>query len=75
MACMRRVVATILWFYVGWYAGNMVAELIGVTPYLGPVVGVALALVALGDPRRFRTATKASEQTSAPIAEGQVEPS
>ncbi len=47
----KRLVATFLWFYAGWYAGAMVAWLLGVSPLLGPIIGTAAAALFAGDPR------------------------
>jgi hypothetical protein len=49
----KRVLAAFLWFYTGWYAGAMLAELIGVSALLGPIIGVAAAALVVGDPRRI----------------------
>ena len=49
----KRVLATLLWFYAGWYAGAMLAEFIGVSPLLGPLIGAAAAGLIAGDPRRI----------------------
>ena len=57
----KRVLAALLWFYTGWYAGAILAEFLGVSPVLGPLLGVAAAGLIAGDPRRIiwkaRTAT------------------
>ena len=49
----KRVFAAILWFYTGWYAGAMIATLVGISPLIGPVLGVAAASLFVGDPRRI----------------------
>lgn len=49
----KRVLATFLWFYVGWYGGAMLAEFLGVSPLLGPIIGAAAAALFVGDPRRI----------------------
>jgi hypothetical protein len=49
----KRVLAAMLWFYTGWYAGAMLAELLGVGPALGPIIGAAAAGLIVGDPRRI----------------------
>ena len=57
----KRVLATLLWFYAGWYAGAMTAALFGISPALGPIFAVAAAAIIGGDPRgiiwRRRTRT------------------
>src|SRR5690242_10889706 len=47
----KRVIATLLWFYAGWYAGAMTAALFGISPALGPIFAVAAAAIIGGDPR------------------------
>jgi hypothetical protein len=49
----RRIFATFIWFYVGWYGGAILAEYLGVSPLLGPIIGTAAAALFAGDPRRI----------------------
>jgi hypothetical protein len=49
----KRLLAAFLWFYAGWYAGAILADLVGVSPFLGPLVGAATAFLIVGDPRRI----------------------
>ena len=49
----KRVLAALLWFYTGWYAGAILAEFLGVSPVLGPLLGAAAAGLIAGDPRRL----------------------
>ncbi len=49
----KRAVATVLWFYSGWYAGAMVAHLLGVSAALGPIFGTAAAAIIAVDPRNL----------------------
>ena len=49
----KRVLAAFLWFYTGWYAGARIAEMFGVSPLLGPIIGVAAAGLVVLDPRRI----------------------
>jgi hypothetical protein len=49
----KRIFATFLWFYVGWYGGAMLAEFLGVSPVLGPIIGATAAALFVGDPRRI----------------------
>ena len=49
----KRILAAFLWFYTGWYAGAMLAELLSVSPVLGPIIGAAAAGLIVGDPRRM----------------------
>ncbi len=48
----KRVAATLLWFYSMWYAGAMIASLVGLSPALGPILATAAAAIVGGDPRR-----------------------
>jgi hypothetical protein len=52
-AMTKRVIAAMLWFYAGWYAGALLAEFLGVSPLLGPLIGAAAAGLIAGDPRRI----------------------
>jgi hypothetical protein len=47
----KRVASAALWFYTGWYAGAMIAQMLGVSVALGPILGVAAAAIIAGDPR------------------------
>jgi hypothetical protein len=47
----KRILSAVLWFYTGWYAGSMLAFYLGVSPALGPILGVAAAGIIAGDPR------------------------
>jgi hypothetical protein len=49
----KRALATVLWFYAGWYTGAMIASLAGLSPALGPILAVAAAGIIAGDPRRL----------------------
>lgn len=49
----KRVLAAFLWFYAGWYAGAILADVLGVSPVLGPLIGAASAALIVGDPRRI----------------------
>ena len=49
----KRVAAAFLWFYTGWYAGAFLAEIFGVSPVIGPIMGAAAAGLLVGDPLRI----------------------
>ena len=49
----KRVLAAFLWFYTGWYAGALFADVVGISPLLGPIIGAAAAGLMVGDPRRI----------------------
>ena len=50
---LKRVLAALLWFYAGWYGGNILADLMGVSLLVGPVIGAAAAALVAGDPRHI----------------------
>jgi len=64
----KRILAAFLWFYTGWYAGAMLAELLSLSPALGPILGAAAAGLIVGDPRRMIWTARASRSASAPAA-------
>jgi len=47
----KRALAAVLWFYSMWYAGAMIAQVVGLSPALGPILGTAAAAIIAGDPR------------------------
>ena len=49
----KRILAAFLWFYAGWYGGALLADFIGVSPLLGPVIGAVTAALIVGDPRHL----------------------
>ena len=49
----KRAAAAILWFYAGWYAGASIAFVAGLSPVLGPILGIAAAAIVGVDPRRM----------------------
>ena len=49
----KRALATGLWFFAGWYAGNVIAYALGVSELLGPIVGTAAAVLVATDPRHL----------------------
>jgi hypothetical protein len=64
----KRILAAFLWFYTGWYAGAMLAEILSVSPALGPILGAAAAGLIVGDPRRMIWKTRAASSASAQAA-------
>ena len=64
----KRVLAAILWFYTGWYAGAMIADVFGISAMLGPIIGVAAAGLVVLDPRRIIWTARTAE-TPAPSLE------
>jgi hypothetical protein len=48
----KRILAGVLWLFAGWYIGNILAFYFGISDLLGPILGVAAALVIAGDPLR-----------------------
>ena len=49
---MKRLVATSLWFTVGWFVGSVSAFVMGVGPALGPILAIAAAGIVFVDPRQ-----------------------
>jgi hypothetical protein len=50
-AMRKRVFASLLWLYAGWYAGSTLAWAFGVGASFGPILGVALGTLVFVDPR------------------------
>lgn len=48
---MKRTVATILWLFSAWYAGSTLSAFMGVPDLLGPIFGIATAMIVGLDPR------------------------
>lgn len=61
----KRVAAAFLWFYAGWYAGALLAEFLGVSPLIGPVIGTVAAGMLAGDPLRIIWTPKHAAQDPA----------
>ena len=70
----KRVLAAMLWFYTGWYAGALLAEAFGVSPFLGPLIGAAAAGLIAGDPRRIIWTSRATAPATAAAPEALPEP-
>jgi hypothetical protein len=70
----KRILAMFLWFYTGWYAGALIADFIGVTPMLGPIVGAAAAALIAGDPRRIIWTVRAATPATSASPEATPEP-
>lgn len=68
----KRVLATALWFYAGWFAGAFVAFMAGVSPVLGPMVGLAAAGLIGGDPFHVIW-TRPATQNGAPVGTSPVQ--
>jgi hypothetical protein len=64
----KRILAAFLWFYTGWYAGAMLAEILSVSPALGPIIGAAAAGLIVGDPRGMIWTRRTVDSTSTPTA-------
>jgi hypothetical protein len=60
---LKRVLAAFLWFYAGWYGGNILADFLGVSLMLGPIIGAAAAALVAGDPRRIIWTAQAMSKT------------
>jgi hypothetical protein len=73
----KRVLAVFLWFYAGWYAGAILADFLGVSAVLGPVIGAAAAAIVVGDPRGLiwkRHATPSTSTAPEPKATAEIAP-
>jgi hypothetical protein len=46
----RRILAAMLWYYVGWYAMSWITQATALPDALGPIVGLALAVAVASDP-------------------------
>lgn len=64
----KRILATFLWFYAGWYAGAVIAYFVGVSPMLGPILGVAAAALVAGDPRKIIWTRRTTAPTMTAVA-------
>jgi hypothetical protein len=63
----KRALAAVLWFYSTWYAGAMIAHVLGLSEALGPILGTAAAALIAGDPRGVIW-TRAPRTPSRPMA-------
>jgi hypothetical protein len=73
MTSMKRIVATPLWFLVGWFVGSMVAWNFGLSAALAPISAFALAAFVVVDPAgllwaRSAARTRAQERLTASSA-------
>jgi hypothetical protein len=65
----KRILALFLWFFVGWYAGAIIATYLGVSVALGPILGTAAAALIAGDPmHRIWTPRVSSERIESRLA-------
>jgi hypothetical protein len=67
----KRLVAGSLWFYAGWYAGVMLADLAGTSAMIGPLAGLAVAGLIVADPRRVIWTARTTNPTG---SQGSPEP-
>jgi hypothetical protein len=71
---LKRVLAALLWFYAGWYGGNLLADFAGVSMYLGPILGAAAAALVAGDPRRIIWTARAMSKSAPRTPEVAADP-
>ena len=64
MSNTKRVLAAVLWFYAGWYAGDVIASFLSVGPALGLILGTASSAIVTVDPRRVFWARPFTNQTA-----------
>ena len=60
----KRILATFLWFFAGWYGGAVIAYALDVSAILGPILGVAAAGLIAGDPRGIIWSRRSSTSTA-----------
>jgi hypothetical protein len=65
---MKRLAVSVLWLYTGWYAGSMIAAMLGVPDLIGPIVGIAAGLLVAFDPRHIVWDAKASANARARLS-------
>jgi hypothetical protein len=71
---LKRVLAALLWFYAGWYGGNLLADFTGVSMYLGPIIGAGAAALVAGDPRRIIWTARAMSKSTSRAPEVATDP-
>ncbi len=64
MSNKKRVLAAVLWFYAGWYAGDMLASFIGLSPAFGLILATACSAIIAVDPRRIIWTRGLTDQTA-----------
>ena len=64
----KRILAAFLWFYAGWYAGAIIADFVGVSPFLGPLIGAVAAALVVGDPRGIIWSRRSRTAPSSEVA-------
>lgn len=64
----KRIVAAGLWLFSGWYLGAFIAWVLGISPLLGPALGVTAAFLIAGDPRGiiWKPATRSADSEANP---------
>jgi hypothetical protein len=50
---MKRITATVLWFYSFWALGSMIAIYAGTSDLLGPVLGLGAGVIVGLDPKHL----------------------
>jgi hypothetical protein len=65
----KRVIASFLWFLVGWQAGGVLVGLMALPALLGFVPGIAMAMIVLWNPGHALAARPAKTRTYTPINE------
>lgn len=68
----KRIAATVLWFYAGWFAGSALAFMAGLTPALGPIVAIVGAGIVAADPRHRIWVRRAVSRGTAMLPSKQV---
>jgi hypothetical protein len=68
----KRIIAALLWFYAGWYAGALIADFLHVSPLIGPFLGAVAAALIAGDPRRIIWKAKVEDAPAASAAAQEI---
>jgi hypothetical protein len=67
---LKRLLASVLWFYATWYGWSILADMTGLPDMLGPVLGLALAaFIGLDPMHRIWTRRPAPEPVATPALE------
>jgi len=64
---MKRLVAGVLWFFAMWWLVALVASIVGVPDYVGPIAGLLAGWIVARDPRHsiWRRPSAAAEAAPA----------
>ena len=63
----KRVLSALLWFFVTWYAWNVVAWMAGFPGVVGPALGLAVGLFVAIDPMHMIWARRPRGTAEPPV--------